>query len=178
MNILVCIPSGPQSGVILKPPRRKQPGIHAHPPRQKGSQQEDELPPNPLTSRPSSPRAHFVGLAPLPHPGCVGRTDGEAVTRVRLQLHQLDSGAQDLVEDPRVILCLGRLIVFCLDHLLQQDLVETDLLLAQGIRPGNLEEETPRHQASSDLLQAVLPSPPTPNHGSECPTPIPCPSWG
>lgn len=38
---------------------------------------------------PSSPRAHFVGLAPLPHPGCVGRAGGEAVTRVRLQLHQL-----------------------------------------------------------------------------------------
>lgn len=92
---------------------------------------------------PSSPRAHFVGLAPLPHPGCVGRAGGEAVTRVRLQLHQLHRDPQDLVEDPWAILCLGRLIVIFLCHLLQEDLVETDLLLAQGIGPGNLGEESP-----------------------------------
>lgn len=97
----------------------------------------------PVPSRPPSPRAYFVGLGPLPHPGCVGSTDSEAVTCVRLQLHQLDSGAQDLVEDPRASLCIGRLIIF-LGHLLQQDLVETDLLLAQGIGPGNLGEESPQ----------------------------------
>lgn len=148
MNRLVCIPQGAPEGLSPATSRRKQPGIHTHSSRQKDSQQEDELwghqgvpkPPKPLaqTSLPasptrpglSSPRAHFVGLAPLPHPGCVGGADGEAVSRVRLQLHQLDGGAQDLVEDPRAILCLGWLIVMCPGHLLQQDLVETDLLLA------------------------------------------------
>lgn len=111
---------------------------------------------------PSSPRAHFVGLAPLPHPSCVSCTDGETVTRVRLQLHQLDGGAQDLVEDPWAILCLGWLIIICLGHFLQQDLVETDLLLAQGIRPGNLEEESP--PTPPGFLRPAPGCPPLPFH--------------
>lgn len=99
-------------------------------------------PPRPLSLTPQapSPSTHFVGLGPLPRPSCVGGTDGEAVTPVRLQLHQLDGGAQDLVEDPRAILYLD---IF-LGYLLQQDLVKTDLLLAQGIGPGNLGEESPQ----------------------------------
>lgn len=134
---------------------------------------------SPTTPRPhglSSPRAHFVGLAPLPHPSCVGCTDGEAVSHVRLQFHQLDGGAQDLVEDPWAILCLGWLIVICLGHLLQQDLVETDLLLAQGISPGNLEEESP--PGFLRPAPGCPPLPPTPSRGSEGPTPIPCSSRG
>lgn len=122
---------------------------------------------------PSFPRAHFVGLAPLPHPSCVGCTDSEAVTCVRLQLHQLDSGAQDLVEDPWTILCLGQLIL-CLGRLLQQDLVETDRLLAHGVGPGNLgEERAPR----LPHICPVLPVPSPSQLGSGCPTPIPCSCW-
>lgn len=62
--------------------------------------------------------AHFVGLAPRPHPSGVSCADGEAVTRVRLQLHQLDSGAQDFIEDPGAVLRLGRLAAVFPDHLL------------------------------------------------------------
>lgn len=133
------------------------------------------LPASPTRPGLSSPRAHFVGLAPLPHPGCVGGTDGEAVSRVRLQLHQLDGGAQDLVEDPRAILCLGWLIVMCPGHLLQQDLVETDLLLAQGIGPGNLEEESPPRLVIRPT-PGCPPLPPTPSAmGLSAPLPSPAP---
>lgn len=97
----------------------------------------------------SAAGTYFIGLAPLPHPGCVGCTDSEAVTRVRLQLHQFDGSTQDLVEDPGAVLDLGHLLVALLGCLLQQHLVEADLLLAHRISPGNLGEE--RARASSGL---------------------------
>ena len=91
----------------------------------------------------------LIVLAPLPYPCCVGVTDGKAVTRVCLQLHQLDSGTQDLVEDPGAGLDLGRVLVSWFGCLLQQHLVETDLLLACSVSPGNLSKK--RTQASSGL---------------------------
>lgn len=90
-------------------------------------------------------RTHLIGLAPLPHPCRVGCSDSKAVGCIWLQLHQLDRGAQDLVEDPWAVLDLGRLLVASFGCLLQQHLVKTDLLLAHSVSPGNLgEERAPR----------------------------------
>lgn len=99
----------------------------------------------------SASRTYFIRLTPLPYPRCVGCADSKAVTRVRLQLHQLDGGAQDLVEDPGAVLDLGHLLVASLGRLLQQHLVETDLLLAHSMSPGNLggERESPGFLRSS-----------------------------
>lgn len=43
MNILVCIPSGCQSGLMLKASRREHPGIEVYLPRQKENKQGDEF---------------------------------------------------------------------------------------------------------------------------------------
>lgn len=75
-------------------------------------------PPSPALGL-SATRTYFIGLAPLPHPRCVGCTDSKAVTCVWLQLHQLDSGAQDLVEDPGAVLDPGHILVTLLGCLLQ-----------------------------------------------------------
>ena len=122
---------GPQSDLLLNPPRGEQPGIEAYLPRETESQQEERswgtgvfptsralVQTPPPSSGPYSPRAHFVRLAPRPHPRGVGCADGEAVTRVRLQLHQLDGGAQDFIEDPGAVFCLGHLTVVFPDHFL------------------------------------------------------------
>lgn len=133
--------------------------------------------PGPHPSGLPSPRAHFVGLAPLPHPSGVGCADSQAVTRVSLQIHQLDGGAQDLIEDPWVILCLGHLTIIFPDHLLQQDLVETDPLLAWGVGPGNLGEENPRAFLRPGLAWPPLTTPPPLTTWVRRPHSHPCSCW-